>query len=108
MTQQTTEKPLLQRIIMWVLGAISSLATYVAIVQNQRASDWKELNAQKDDVISVMTKDARTEKVRSEKEKDSLHGIIINRTDNNFKELKELMNIKSNPTTITIKPKPTK
>lgn len=91
------------KVLIWTLGAISSIASYVAIQQNGRIADLKQVIVQND----IKYNSERIDKLKVQREKDSLQALILERTDKSvtFEQLRKLIDIRNNKSTITIRPK---
>ena len=91
------------KVLIWALGALSTLCSYIAVIQRNRIEDMKETMTQN----NIKYNSERIDKLKIQREKDSLQALILSRTDNSvtFSQLKQLMEIKSNKSTITITPK---
>lgn len=100
MSQTTPNK-----LLIWSLGALSSVATVLAGVWKAQITDLKtgrdtERKYYQDQI------DRRDKVIVIERnKKDSLQGVILNRSDQSYDELKALLNIDSRKNTIIIKPK---
>lgn len=90
-----------KKLALWLMGCISSIASYVAVINKSRLEDVKRDIDYLKNQISV--RDAMI--VKERKEKDSLQAVIVNRTDASYKEIKDLLDIKNKSSTITITPK---
>lgn len=95
----------INKIILWLLASISSIASYVAVVQNNRVVDLKEAKAKSEEYYQKQIDQKDILLTREREKKDSLQGIIVLRSDKSFEELKNILDIKNNNSTITIKPK---
>jgi len=93
------------KILMWCLGALSSISSYVAYIQNKRVEDVEKSKQTNEVYYKAALLDKDRIIVIERRQKDSLQGLLLTRTDKSFEELKNLMEIKSKSSTITIKPK---
>lgn len=92
------------KFLIWTLGALGTLASYIAIQTNNRLQESKEIR-DADRIYYQRQIDIRDDVIaRQRKEKDSLQGLIISRADNQYHELKTMLDI-SGKNIITIKPK---
>lgn len=89
------------KLLNWALGALASIASYVAWVQKARVEDAKEREIKSE--IALLKKDAQIDRLR--KENDSLHSVILIRADKNLEDLKNILDINGKNATIRIKPK---
>jgi hypothetical protein len=90
-----------KKVALWMMGCISSIASYVAVINKSRLEDVK-----KDiDYLKTQINIRDNMIVKERKEKDSLQAVIVNRTDASYKEIKDLLDIKNKNSTITITPK---
>lgn len=105
MTKELSDKSLLQKVIMYVLGGISTIISYVAILQREQVKSLEKANQENKVYYQELVEGKERQLTKVIREKDSLQGVILTRTDKSFEELKNLMEIKSKSSTITIKPK---
>jgi len=105
MTKELSDKSLLQKVIMYVLGGISTIISYVAILQREQVKSLEKANQENKVYYQELVEGKERQLTKVTREKDSLQGVILTRTDKSFEELKNLMEIKSKSSTITIKPK---
>ena len=105
MTKEISDKSLLQKIIMYILGGISTVISYVAILQREQVKSLERSKESDRHYYQALVDNSSKQILKLTKEKDSLQGVILTRTDESFKELKNLMEIRSKSSTITIKPK---
>lgn len=108
MTKEISDKSLLQKVIMYVLGGITTVISYVAILQREQVKTLEKINHDNKVYYQGVADNKDRQIAKIEREKDSLQGVILTRTDESFRELKSLMEIKSKNSTITIKPKRTR
>lgn len=90
---------------MYILGGISTVISYVAILQREQVKSLEKSKESDKQYYQALVDNSSKQILKLTKEKDSLQGVILTRTDESFKELKNLMEIKSKSSTITIKPK---
>lgn len=93
---------------MYVLGGITTVISYVAILQREQVKSLEKINHDNKVYYQGVADNKDKQIAKIEREKDSLQGVILTRTDESFRELKSLMEIKSKNSTITIKPKRTR
>ena len=105
MTKEISDKSLLQKVIMYILGGISTVISYVAILQREQVKSLEKSKESDKQYYQALVDNSNKQILKITREKDSLQGVILTRTDESFKELKNLMEIKSKSSTITIKPK---
>ena len=105
MTKEISDKSLLQKVIMYILGGISTVISYVAILQREQVKSLEKSKESDRQYYQALVDNSNKQILKINREKDSLQGVILTRTDESFKELKNLMEIKSKSSTITIKPK---
>lgn len=103
MASSNTDKTFLHKVVMYILGGISSILGYIAVEQRNRVLDLKEVVTQHETKYKL----EREDKLKVQREKDSLQGLILSRTDKSvsFEQLEKLINIRNNKSTITITPK---
>ena len=90
---------------MYILGGISTVISYVAILQREQVKSLERSKESDKHYYQELVDNSSKQILKLTKEKDSLQGVILTRTDESFKELKNIMEIKSKSSTITIKPK---
>ena len=90
---------------MYILGGISTVISYVAILQREQVKSLERSKESDKQYYQALVDNSSKQILKLTKEKDSLQGVILTRTDESFKELKNLMEIRSKSSTITIKPK---
>jgi len=108
MTKEISDKSLLQKVVMYVLGGVTTIISYVAILQREQVKTLEKINYDNKIYYQGVADNKDKQIAKIEREKDSLQGVILTRTDESFRELKSLMEIKSKNSTITIKPKRTR
>ena len=101
MVTANTDKTFLHKVVMYILAGISSILGYIAVEQRNRVEDMKEVMVQSENKYKL----EREDKLKVQREKDSLQGLMLERTDRSFEDLKKLMDIKNSKSTITIRPK---
>lgn len=89
------------KVLNWALGALLSIASYVAVLQNSRVQDIEKVRLEEKEQHRITEKLLIIERSKV----DSLQGLRINDNFNNYEKLKEILNIKTSKSTIIIKPK---
>lgn len=90
---------------MYILGGLTSILGYIAVLQREQVKTLEKVNHDNKVYYQGVADKKDKQIAKIEREKDSLQGVILTRTDESFKELKNIMEIKSKSSTITIKPK---
>lgn len=94
--------------LVWVLGAISSLCSYIVFQQKDRIDSLEKTRLADKQYYQKIIEQRDNLIITERRQKDSLQGLLLIRTDRSFEELKNLMNIRTKTSTITIKPKNSK
>ena len=105
MTKEISDKSLLQKVIMYILTGLSAILGYIATLQREHVKSLEKSKESDRQYYQALVDNSSKQILKITREKDSLQGVILTRTDESFKELKNLMEIKSKSSTITIKPK---
>lgn len=96
-----TETSLTTRVTIWCLTAVTSIAGFFAIQNNNRLDEMKDLREQ--DKIRVESRDRTI--AQKDRKIDSLNSVLLIRTDNSYEELKKFLKLEDKNSTITITPK---
>lgn len=92
-------------VIRGVWAGLLMLSSYVAVLQNLRVQDIEKVRKEEKDISNQREKDLLKALAKANAKSDSLQGLRIIDNSKSFEELKEILDIKSNRSTITIKPK---
>lgn len=105
MTKELSDKALLQKVIVYVLGGISAVMSYIAVSQKHQVNQLETVNESNKAYYRsiVAVKDAAL--FAETKKSDSLYNVILVRADKSFDQLREILDIKNRSSTITIRPK---
>lgn len=93
------------KFLTWSLGVIASLGTYISVISKREITTLKEAKDKGDSYYQAQIDKRDRIIVVKDSVISSLQNTIINRTDQNYNELKELLDINNKKSTIIIKPK---
>lgn len=93
------------KVLLWALTALSSIASYVSFMFKSQLDDIKSSRQNERSYYQTQIENRDKMIVIERKEKDSLQGLLLSRTDASFDEIRKLLDIKDKKSTIIIKPK---
>lgn len=105
MTTRQTDKQVLHKVLLFILTGVSTILGYISTLQREQVKSLEKSKESDRQYYRTLVDNSNKQILKITREKDSLQGVILTRTDESFKELKNIMEIKSKSSTITIKPK---